>query len=247
MKIKTDMIPELDVWEKQLRPGHWVEGKSAWAVARSWNDAKGLPSEICRVLGRNSRLIRMEPECAVALPGFSGPSWCDVFARVDLGGKEYVLVVEAKKDENFGQKIGGWLNRKGSDDSERNRKYRLTEICKKFGFEDDLVPDKNLRYELFHKAYASLKCAEFWNVEGAIMLVQSFSENRAKPAGLKEFRDFCGLFERIFEFPEGPCEEFREPVDSGTTISPDILYGIQTLSDTPLFLGWVTCKMPEEE
>lgn len=247
MKIKTDMIPGLDVWEKQLRPGHWVEGKSAKATARSWNDAKGLPSEIHRVLGGNSRLVRMEPECAVALPGFSGPSWCDVLARVHVGGKEYVLVVEAKKDENFGQKIGGWLNRKGSDDSKRNREYRLTEICKKFGFEANFDLYRNLRYELFHKAYASLKCAEFWNVEGAIMLVQSFCENQEMPKGLKEFREFCSWFEGIYEFPKGPCEESRKVVDSGTPIFPDILYGVQTPSDTPLFLGWVTCKISEEE
>lgn len=244
--MKTDMIPELDVWEKQLRPGHWVEGKSAWAVARSWNDARGLPSEIRRLLGGNARLIRMEPECAVALPGFSGPSWCDVFARVDVDGKEYVLVVEAKKDENFGQKVGSWLNRKGTNNSSTNRKYRLTEICKKFGFEVNFDLYENQRYELFHKAYASLKCAEFWNIDGAIMLVQSFCKNQEKPTGLKEFRDFACLFEGIFEFPKGLCEESHEPVDAGSLIYPDILYGVQTPSDTPLFLGWVTSEMPKK-
>ena len=247
MNTKTDMIPGPDVWKKQLRSGHWVEGKSAWAVGHSWNDAKGLPSEIRRVLGGDSRLIRLEPECAVALPGFSGPSWCDVFARVDIDGKEYVLVVEAKKDENFGQKVGSWLSRKGSDNSVKNREYRLTEICKKFGLEVKFDRYGEQRYELFHKAYASLKCAEFWNVEGAIMLVQSFCENRARPIGLKEFGEFCCLFERVFEMPKGLCRESRKPVNSGTPISPDILYGVQTPSDTPLFLGWVTCEMPEGE
>lgn len=105
-------IPKIDAWEKQVASDHWVIGNSAWAVANSWISANDVPIEICSVLGSDVSLIRLEPEAAVALPGFRGPSQCDVLARVGINGYEYILVIEAKFEEGFGQNVRRWYQDK---------------------------------------------------------------------------------------------------------------------------------------
>ena len=241
--MKIGMIPEPDVWRKQLPPEHWKKGKSAWAVAHSWHLAEGVPPEICGMLNCNPELIRMEPEGAVALPGAGRPGSCDVFACIKIPEKEYVLVIEAKVRENFGEKIEGWYKTKDTDKINENKKYRLEKICEKLGLKYDYDKYKSVRYDLFHKTFAALKSAEFWNAEGAIMIVQSFCPNCTD---FNEFEKFFELFEcrsHMLNGFERFCGEpvFEGPVDE---VTPGELYKVQTPSDASLFLGWATCKMP---
>lgn len=238
-------IPEPSVWQKQLLKKHWKVKYSAWAVAHSWFYAQDLPSEIRWVVGNDAALLRMEPEGAVALPGARGSGWCDVFACVEFFGKEYVLVVEAKVEEEFGPKVAKWLDNSTSEESAENRQYRLEMICEKLGFEYNFVLNLDVGYELFHKAFAALKSAKFWDADGAIMIVQSFSPHCT---GFDEFRRFCDVFAEIHHFPDGLYEESNDICEvTANSIAPDLLYKVQTPCDTPLFLGWVTCEMPEEE
>ena len=242
---ETGMIPEPNVWRKQLLNKQWKKKYSAWAVAHSWFYAQDLPPEIRGMLGNDAVLLRMEPEGAVALPGSGRPGSCDVFACVEFFGKEYVLVVEAKVEEKFGPPVTEWLADYTSEESAENRQYRLEKICQKLGLEYNFVMDLDVGYELLHKAFAAQKSAEFWDVDGAIMIVQSFSPHGTR---LDDFRRFCGVFTEMHHFSDGLYEEFNEIYEvAGKSVAPDLLYKVQTPGDTPLFLGWVTCEMPEEE
>ena len=245
MITETGLIPDPGVWRRQLLKKHWKKNKSAWAVAHSWFCAQDLPPDIRGVFGDDATLLCMEPEGAVALPGASGPGSCDVLARVEFLGKEYVLVVEAKVEESFGPTVKKWLDSYTSDESAENRQYRLEMICKKLGLEYDFAVNLGVGYELFHKVFAALKSAEFWDAEGAIMIVQSFSPHCT---GFDEFRRFCGLFTEVHHFPDGLYEESNDICEvASKSVAPDLLYKVQTPNDTPLFLGWVSCEMPEEE
>ena len=252
MTMEIGNIPEPDVWRKQLSPENWEEGKSAWAVAYSWHNAQDLPPEIRSIVGHDAKLLRMEPEHAVSLPGFFGPSWCDVFACIEFSDlaprQEYVLVVEAKVKENFGETIKCWYDDEDSDNSVENKNYRIAKMCEKLGIKYNFDKHKDFRYELFHKAFAALKSAELWNADGAIMLVQSFCPKHTR---FDEFEKFLNLLECCSHMPLGVARtSIGEPVrevqfKKGTPAAPGNLYKIKTPSGTPLFLGWVTCEMPK--
>lgn len=252
--MQTATIPEPDVWRKQLKPEQWEKGKSAWAVAHSWHNAQGLPHEIRSIVGVDAALLRMAPEYAVSLPGFFGPSWCDVFACIEVSErgsrKEYVIVIEAKVEENFGKTIKNWYDDKDSDDSVENKNYRIQKICEKLGIGYDYDKHKNLRYDLFHKTFAALKSAEFWNAEGAIMIVQSFCPKLAR---FDEFKKFLELFDCRSHMPFGLVRPFygepviEKPVDKATPVTHGELYKVQTPSSIPLFVGWAKCEVPVEQ
>ena len=250
MMTEIGKIPEPNVWLKQVRKEHRKKGGSAWAVAHSWHRAKGLPDEVCNILNGTPKLIRMEPEGAVTLPGAGGAGSCDVFACIEVSGKEYVLVVEAKVDENFGDLIEDWYKTKDTDKTNENKRYRLNEMCERLGVGYDYDKYRDLRYDLFHKAYAALKSAVFWNADGAIMIVQSFCSDCKD---IEEFEKFFNLFKCRYHMPMGISERFygetvvETSVDKDTEVVPGELYKVQTPSDIPLFLGWAKCEMPEDE
>lgn len=220
MTSKAAIIPTPHVWRRQLKKTHWRVGYSACSLAHSWHLAQGLPREIVLMLGGNSRLICMEPEHPVAMPGYSGPSWCDVFARVEVNGNEWALVIEAKVDENFGSTVGKW-RRSGGENSLENREYRLANICKELGLSTDVSQYEDLRYDLFHTTLAAVRRAKFLDSEVAAMIVQSFSR---RDTGFSEFGDFCRLF------------DVQPKIDE--------LFEIAVLDGIPLLLGWARCPLP---
>ena len=221
MTSKISIVPEPSIWRRQLQKRHWRVGYSACSVAHSWHLAQGLPSEISRMLGGNSRLICMEPEHPVAMPGYSGPSWCDVFARVEVNGSEWALVIEAKVDENFGESVGKWRRGGSSKNSLENREYRLENICKELGLSTDISQYEDLRYDLFHTTLAAVRRAKFLDAKAAVMIVQSFSPH---DTGFAEFEEFCRLFD----------------------VQPEVnvLHEIAVLDCIPLSLGWARCPPP---
>ena len=220
MSKSPNPVTGLARWNQLLhKPEHWKPYHSAWALAHSWNAAKGLPPEIAKIFGEGAKLIGMEPEHPVAMPGRGGPSWCNVFALVQVGKKRCALVVEGNVDEPFGPLINEWLmGSKGSPNSARNRKHRLEGICSELGL--DHFPRGRLRYQFFHRSLSAVRRAKDLGMDKpadmAAMVVQSFSN---KSSGFDEFKDFCNLF----------------------SIKPKVgkLIRATVCKGTPLYLGWV--------
>ena len=70
-----------------------------------------MPPKIADLLGEEVSLVGMRPEYNVGFGdegGIGGPVRCDVFARVKVDGLTCALVIEAKVDERFGEKLGEW-------------------------------------------------------------------------------------------------------------------------------------------
>ena len=89
MMVKRILIPSgsFEDWRQFLtRPDrHWKPGFSAMTLARSWEAARGFPSEVRTALDASGSIalrgldpVVIVPEYKVALPGGTRPSQTDV-------------------------------------------------------------------------------------------------------------------------------------------------------------------------
>lgn len=217
--------PAADEWKEFLfKKEHWKPGESAWAVAKSWHEARGVPSKIAGMLGKNVKLFGMRPEYEVKFGrggGRGGVIRCDVFAHVEMDGRTCALVIEAKVDGKFDDVIGNWIigdeKRPGS---RLNHERRLTKICNVLGV--GFPPDDKLRFQLFSRAFAAVRMAECLKADLAAMIVQSFCKNHS---GHDDFQAFCGLF--------------------GVQPSVDGISEVAVPGGLPLLLGWAHYPLPK--
>jgi len=109
-------ITTLEEWQQLAPPKsahHWVTGRSAKEVARAWLSATGLayPSEVQAALAGHPKFGPLlswdcEPEAKLPFDSFPGePRNSDLLvSAVDSLGA-YVLAVEAKADETYGETV----------------------------------------------------------------------------------------------------------------------------------------------
>lgn len=113
-------IRTLDEWKRLAppkSPGQWVDGRSAKEVARAWLEGDGvkLPKEVQLALAAHPMFgpvvtWEAEPEARLPFDNFPGEtrnSDLAVFPQDAFG--PYVLAVEAKADEPFGETVGTTL------------------------------------------------------------------------------------------------------------------------------------------
>ena len=147
---------------------HWKPGRSAMAVAHSWEAAAGLPPEVAALLGPDAELLLAIPEHKVTLPGRGADSQCDVFALVRAESGTVGVAIEGKVDESFGPTVGEWLI--GASEGKRDR---LSSIARLLGVGEPIPPTQ--RYQLFHRSAAAILEARRFGCQRAAMIVQSFS------------------------------------------------------------------------
>ena len=218
--------PAPDEWKEFLfKKEHWKPGESAWAVAKSWHKARGVPSKIAGLLGKNVKLIGMRPEYKVSMGrggGRGGMIRCDVFAHVEADERTCALVIEAKVDGEFGKVINKWIiGDKDKPGSGPNHERRMAKICDVLGVDFSLCGDK--RFQFFSQTLAAVIMAERLKTDMAAMIVQSFSSN---DSGYHDFLDFCDLF--------------------GVQPSIDGISKASVPNGPPLLLGWAKCPLPKE-
>jgi hypothetical protein len=180
-------------WQALLAdPGkHWREGFSAKMLAERWESAPGnLPAEIREVLGTakdfdgsSLELIAAFPEIKTALPGGSTASQTDLFAIVATGDRLLALGVEGKVDESFGKIISDWKT------ESPGKLSRLHYLWNLLGLQQE--PAGTIRYQLMHRAAATILEARRFRIDTAILLVHSFARRHS---GFEDFVAWCGLF-----------------------------------------------------
>lgn len=109
-------IESLEDWERYAgpkKPTQWKDGRSAKEIARAWLSAQGsLPAEVTAAIASNPSfgLIscwEAEPEALQPFDKFRGePRNCDlaIYANDQYG--PFLIAVEAKADEPFGDTVG---------------------------------------------------------------------------------------------------------------------------------------------
>lgn len=166
--------------------------------------------EIAAMFPGSSSLLLALPEHKVPLPGGRRDSQSDIFALIRHGDQTCSAMIEGKVDEPFGPTIGEWLSAPSA-----GRLTRLSYICELLGL--DPVPPPHIRYQLLHRTASALIEARRFKMDGAAMIVHSFSPTR------KWFEDFAA-FASLFGW-------------SASADKPEVL---ELRSGQILRLGWAT-------
>jgi hypothetical protein len=168
-------------------PRHWVDGRSAKEVARAWLEGGGItmPQEVLAVLARHPRFDEVlswdaEPEAKLRFDAFPGePRNTDLLVIVNDAFGPYVLAVEAKADESYGETLGAVLAAALERHIENPRSNGIARIE---GLATLLLKPRSgghpkagdLRYQLFTACAGALAEAHRRRAGRAVMLVHEF-------------------------------------------------------------------------
>lgn len=167
---------------------HWKEGYSAMTLARSWEAARGLPSEVQRTFEESQGFRGLEPlliipEYRVPLPGGRRESQTDVFVLARRAKGLVAIAVEGKVDEAFGPTVA-----ERRADSSAGVAERLAAVAECLGLSD--VPG-TVRYQLVHRTASAVLAARQYCADTAVMLVHSFSPT---DRWFEDYLAFAALF-----------------------------------------------------
>jgi len=182
-------------WKKLHPEGHWVKGRSARALAFSWEEnPQGFPPSIEKVFAKSGlnlfetiKLLLIFPEYAVRLPGRGKASMNDVFVLADSNNCLLPLTVEGKVDEGFNQLVSEW------SDGSVNKERRLRGLCQFLNLQRDQI--NNIRYQLLHRTASAIIEAKRYRCTKAMMIVQSFDQMNPQ-SGFDDFRNFVSLYDK---------------------------------------------------
>ena len=183
----------------------WRSGYSARELAECWEAASGFPASIQTMLAgsalpalRKLDLILAIPEHKVDLPGGGHPSQNDLFVLGKAADGELVsIMIEGKVAESFGSTLETWLI-KASD----GKRARLKFLCEALGLTQE--PPGQIRYQLFHRTVSAILEARRFNARYAMMIVHSFSPEKAWFADYTAFLELFGVSARPGKLVELP-------------------------------------------
>lgn len=163
---------------------HWRKGFSAYELAYSWLSAAGIPQNVRDTLDSvaeymNAELLQAYFERETDLRSSGRDSQSDLLAYARSSAGTFVIGVEGKVEEPFGEIVSDWNT--GSP----TRIARLESLCDLLGL--DINEVGHLRYQLFHRTAAAIYEAQAFGCERAIMLVHSFSKGQR---WLDDFQNF---------------------------------------------------------
>ena len=171
---------------------HWRMGYSAYELAHAWQAAEEFPPAVAAVLATAPfgalELLFAFPEHKVRVPGRGGVSATDLFALGRSAAGDLVTVaVEGKVDESFDKPVRDWLaDPKGNRENRLDRLEGLAELL-----DLDVADLHGIPYQLLHRAAVPFLEAKRINAAHAVLLVHSFSSERAH---LDEYQAFARLF-----------------------------------------------------
>lgn len=165
---------------------HWKKGYSAYELAHAWLSAGEIPVRVWNVLDTcpafaDARLLRAFFEQKTGLRSLGRPSQTDLLVEVKVAGGLAIIGVEGKVQETFGDPTEVWLSKPGDAKPER-----LERLCNDLELTHEAALP--LRYQLLHRTAATLYEAEERGAATALMLVHSFSPERA---GFDDFKRFA--------------------------------------------------------
>jgi hypothetical protein len=137
------------------------------------------------------------------------PSQNDLWCMLLTDSWHVSVAIEAKAGEDFDRRLGDWLVSEGE-----GKTQRLEFLCRILDLAPN--PDRNLRYQLFHRTASAILEARRWRVGKALMLVQSFKESRTS---WQDYVDFAAQFH--------------------VAVSKGSVSGQVRVGETDLYLGWV--------
>ena len=198
MSISKDknILSALQDWEclaPPKRADQWKDGRSAKEAARAWLEGGGvhLPPEVASALAKHPSFGPVlkwdaEPEVKLRFDKFAGePRNSDlvVYAQ-DMHGS-FLIAVEAKADEPYGETVAGTLAaalERHLKNDRSNGIERVKQLAQAlFGPQKPQDPPiKEIRYQLLTACAGALCEAERCNYSRALMLVHEFVTDKTK-------------------------------------------------------------------
>ncbi len=170
---------------------HWRKGYSARTLAHSWEAADDWPPEVAHAFRQSDDPLLADlspvlavPEFKVPLPGGTRASQNDVFVLARSAAGPVSIMVEGKVNESFGPTLDEWLS-----EASPGKKKRLRYLMRCLGL--DAQPPGTVRYQLLHRAASAIITGEQYRAAAAVLLVHSFSQERA---GWPDYQSFTRLF-----------------------------------------------------
>lgn len=170
---------------------HWRSGYSAKTLAYCWHEAGGFPACVRKAFQASglghltaAELLLAIPEHKVDLPGGRRPSQNDLFVLARCPEGHISIMVEGKVNEEFGPLVSEWSV--GASDGKQERLRYLLGVLGLDGRGLDSV-----RYQLLHRAASAVIEARRYCARHAVMLVHSFSAEKAR---FGDYARFAALF-----------------------------------------------------
>jgi hypothetical protein len=183
-------ITSLEDWEKRAgpkSPDQWVDDRSAKETARAWLEGKGLllPKEVSAVLASHPAFGEVltwdaEPEAKLRFDSFSGePRNSDLVVHATDSHGKYLIAVEAKADEPFGETVSDTLSaaiERRLENERSNGVTRVEQLAKAIlGPRTNGEPQiKHIRYQLLTACAGALCEAERCGYSRALFLIHEF-------------------------------------------------------------------------
>ncbi len=189
-------ISTLEEWFELAPPKvveQWREGRSAMELARTWlAGGTALPSEVAAALASRPSFGEVlaweaEPEAKLPFGDFPGePRNTDLLVLATDASGPYVLAVEAKADEPYGDTVEKTLagaHRRRRENSRSNGVKRVESLVYLLPASPDasLPRTGDLRYQLLAACAGAVAEAKRQGVTRAVMLVHEFVSRETKP------------------------------------------------------------------
>ena len=240
MAIKKNGIEILTLEDWELRAGpkshdQWVDDRSAKEVARAWLGLNGseLPSEVQKTLASHAALSGVhewvaEPEAKLCFDSFPGePRNTDlvVYAKDTFG--EFLVAVEAKADEPFGETVPDalasaverYVQNSRSNGVTRIQQLAVALLGPRVNNEPSL---KDIRYQLLTATAGALCKAAEKSLDRAVLLIHEFVTDKTSDEKHEEnARDLNHFVARLSH-------------GAVTSVQPECLYGPFTVPGAPL-------------
>lgn len=170
---------------------HWKTGYSARTLAHSWEAGDGFPSEVAAAFAQSTEPLLSSvtpvlavPEFKVPLPGGTRASQNDIFVLARSLSGPVAIMVEGKVNESFGPILDEWRI-----DASTGKEERLSFLLRTLALSN--VPAGSIRYQLLHRAASAIITAEQYRAAAGVLLIHSFSQERA---GWSDYQAFTRLF-----------------------------------------------------
>jgi hypothetical protein len=187
-------ISSLSDWAERAgpkSPDQWVDGRSAKEVARAWLEGGGrnLPPEVADALAKHSAFGPVqswvaEPEAKLRFDDFAGePRNSDLVIHAQDSRGPYLIAVEAKADEPFGETLADALASsldRFIENERSNALKRIQQLAQALlgARQAGDRPIKHLRYQLLTACAGALCEAERQGYSRAVVLIHEFVSHK---------------------------------------------------------------------
>jgi hypothetical protein len=252
-------LSSLEDWQKHAGPkskGHWREGRSAMESARFWlgTQSPRMPDVVGTLLEGHSAFGPVlewsaEPEAKMRLDGFRGePRNADLLIKARDAHGDYLIAVEAKADETFGETVGDALGAavdRKLENSRSNGVARIEQLASAmFGpQQEDELPLARIRYQLMTAVGSALYVAAKSSHARVLVLIQEFQTSHTTPELQGEnAHDLRGFVRRL---SHGAQREVKEGVILGPFPVPGRPLVSDDLTVPDLYMAKIKCKVAQ--